>query len=128
MKAEYAVKAETHEGNVMTLRRGFASKDAAEDHPVQISLWKRVWVEPVGVLSEPEMQATLPPLPWDWIAASFPTNNSRYHAYLVDANGRKIAAIWGKDGEKELIADHIIKLVNALAQTSAQCPQQGETK
>jgi len=48
MAIEYAVKAETKEGNVLTLRRGFTSQEAAEDHPVQIKLWKRVWVEPVG--------------------------------------------------------------------------------
>jgi hypothetical protein len=44
---EYAVKAETHEGKVLTLRRGFASQEEAEDHPIQMSRWKRVWVEPI---------------------------------------------------------------------------------
>lgn len=44
---EFVVKAETHEGNVKTLRRGFATQDAAEDHRVVMSQWKRVWVEPV---------------------------------------------------------------------------------
>jgi hypothetical protein len=45
---EYAVKAETKEGSVHVLRRGFASADDAEDHPVKVSLWKRVWVEAIG--------------------------------------------------------------------------------
>ena len=31
---EYAVMAETHEGNVYLLRRGFLSMQAAEDNPV----------------------------------------------------------------------------------------------
>ena len=44
---EYAVKAETYEGKVLTLRRGFASQEEAEDHPIQMSRWKRVWVEPI---------------------------------------------------------------------------------
>ena len=44
---EYAVKAETHEGKVVILRRGFASEEEAEDYPIQMSLWKRVWVEPI---------------------------------------------------------------------------------
>lgn len=44
---EYAVKAETHEGKVTILQRGFTSEAQAEDHPVKMSLWKRVWVEPV---------------------------------------------------------------------------------
>ena len=44
---EYAVKAETYEGKVKVLQAGFASKEQAEDHPVKMSLWKRVWVEAV---------------------------------------------------------------------------------
>lgn len=55
---------------------------------------------------------TLPPKPWDWIASGAPSANGQFHAYLVDATGRKIAAIWGKAGEKELIADHILQSVN----------------
>ena len=46
-KMEYAVKAETREGEVMILRKGFASEEEAEDHPIRMSLWKRVWVEPI---------------------------------------------------------------------------------
>jgi hypothetical protein len=49
---EYAVKAETHEGDVMVLRRGFASKEKAEDHPIKMFLWKRVWVEPIEEKTE----------------------------------------------------------------------------
>ena len=45
---EYAVKAETDEGKVLILKRGFASHEKAEDFPIQMSLWKRVWVEPIG--------------------------------------------------------------------------------
>ena len=44
---EYAVKAETDEGKILILKRGFASQEDAEDHPVQMSRWKRVWVEPI---------------------------------------------------------------------------------
>lgn len=56
--------------------------------------------------------AKLPPLPWDWVSSGVPTANGKFHAYLVDATGRKIAAIWGKGAEKQLIADHILELVN----------------
>ena len=42
---EYAVKAETKEGDVITLRRGFQTRDDAEDYPVRLSQWRRVWVE-----------------------------------------------------------------------------------
>jgi hypothetical protein len=44
---EYVVKAETHEGKILILRRGFASEEEAEDYPIQMSLWKRVWVEAI---------------------------------------------------------------------------------
>lgn len=112
MKTEFAVRAETHEGNILTLRRGFDSEDAAKDHPVQIYLWRRVWVEPIGVMV-PKTEPALPPKPWNWVASMHPTANASYHLYLIDATGRKIAAIWGKKGEKELTAAHIIELVNA---------------
>lgn len=39
-----------------------------------------------------------------------------FNAYLVDATGRKIAAIWGKGDEKEAIADFILKSVNEAAE------------
>jgi hypothetical protein len=56
---EYAVKAETKEGDVIILRRGFPSRSDAEDHPVRLSLWKRVWVERVleTVLAGPTERA-----------------------------------------------------------------------
>ena len=124
MATEYAVRAETLEGNVRTLRRGFASQEDAEDHPVQMSLWKRVWIEPIGELPTPKGPPTLPPFPWDWICAAFPTNNATSHIYLTDANGRKIAAIWGREGEKELTADYILKAVTAYGQTTGE-PKDG---
>lgn len=113
---EYAVKAETHEGNTVLLRRGFASQEAAEDHPITLSLWKRVWVETIGPTPSAKTAPTLPPMPWDWVAAGVADARGSFHAYLVDATGRKIAAIWGKDGEKQLIADRIIECVNARNQ------------
>lgn len=53
------------------------------------------------------------PLPWDWtwIPASNNANGGGY-IYIIDANGRKIAAIWGKADEKEATADLIVKAVN----------------
>lgn len=112
MSTEYAVMAETHEGNVMTLRRGFTSRSSAEDHPVQMKLWKRVWIDPVAIPSRP-LEPSLPPLPWEWITTGVADARGSFHAYLVDATGRKIAAIWGKDHEKKLIADKIVDSVNA---------------
>jgi hypothetical protein len=45
---EFVVKGETREGRVVILKRGFDSWDKAEDHPVRMSDWKRVWVEQVA--------------------------------------------------------------------------------
>jgi hypothetical protein len=45
---EYAVRAETKEGDVVTLKRGFPSRSDAEDHPIHLHLWRRVWVEPAA--------------------------------------------------------------------------------
>ena len=110
---EYAVKAETHEGNVMVLRRGFASQASAEDHPVKIALWRRVWVEPIGRIDNPS-EPVLPPLPWNWVTSERPDARGQFYVYLVDATGRKIAAIWGKDGEKKLTADYILQNCNTI--------------
>lgn len=57
----------------------------------------------------------LPQLPWNWEAAGSPSGNGAYHIYLVDATGRKIAAIWGKGAEKQAMAEHIVGLVNGGA-------------
>lgn len=65
----------------------------------------------------PKGPPTLPPLPWGRIVSNHPTANARYHTYLIDANGRKIAAIWGRDGEKELTADFILRAVTAYQQS-----------
>jgi hypothetical protein len=42
---EYAVKGETRDGAVTILKRGFMSYEEAEDHPVKMSDWKRLWIE-----------------------------------------------------------------------------------
>jgi hypothetical protein len=44
---EYAVRAETKEGDVVTLKCSFPSRSNAEDHPIRLHLWRRVWVEQV---------------------------------------------------------------------------------
>lgn len=118
-RTEYAVKAETHEGNIFTLRGGFKSEEHAEDHPVTLSLWKRVWVEPVLTTTAPKPDPVLPPLPWDLSVAGQVDARGSFHAYIVDATGRKIAAVWGKDGEKALIANHILDCVNATKEKGA---------
>src|ERR1700677_4251157 len=100
---EYAVKAETHEGNTMTLRRGFASHEDAEDHPVVASLWKRVWIEEVPP-TPPTPPAALPPMPWTGeIVPAYGGKTGFY--FIKDANGRRIMSLLGRVGEREKMTD-----------------------
>lgn len=46
-------------------------------------------------------ETEIAPAPWDWIAAGRPSGHNEMNIYVVDANGRKIAAVYGKRGEKE---------------------------
>lgn len=68
-------------------------------------------------------EKTLPPFPWDWVASGTPSGNGLFNAYLVDANGRKIGAIWGKGAEKEAIADFILEACNAAHKTAERSTQ-----
>ena len=47
---EYAVVAQKHDGSLVTLKAGFASREDAEDHRIKLSEWKQVWVQPVGIV------------------------------------------------------------------------------
>jgi hypothetical protein len=61
-------------------------------------------------MSDPSKAA---PRPWDWQWVSAGATG-RGHIYILDASGRKIAAVWGKAGEKEHTADLIIDSVNEI--------------
>lgn len=50
------------------------------------------------------MMAAAAPGPWNWVASDSPSANGGFHVYVVDANGRKIAAVWGKTDEKTATA------------------------
>ena len=52
-------------------------------------------------------EAHLPPLPWSY-STTRPVSSAHEgagHVYLLDANGRRIAALWGKPDEKLAIAE-----------------------
>ena len=51
---EYVVKGETPEGEITIVKRGFASREEAEDHPIRMSHWKRVWVELIQPATDDE--------------------------------------------------------------------------
>jgi hypothetical protein len=92
--SEYAVMAETHEGNILTLRRGFPSLEAAESHPIKLSLWKFVWVERLVALPAPAIMARLP-----WSVER--CGNS--FTYIRDADGRRVASLHGVLERRDMI-------------------------
>ena len=59
-----------------------------------------------------DMTVTHAPLPWRYEFARYDSANGTCHVYLVGANGRKIAAIWGKSEEKIETAQLILDSVN----------------
>ena len=58
MLMEYAVKAETHEGKIVTLRDGFPSRAVAEDFPVRLARWRRVWVERMNLKPDRDVRCS----------------------------------------------------------------------
>lgn len=69
------------------------------------------------------------PLPYDWMTSETVPAGGSFHLYLTDANGRKIAAIWGAPGEKEETAKLLVRatqthaaLVEALKPFAAFAP------
>jgi hypothetical protein len=68
------------------------------------------------------------PGPWDWLAVGANASGG-HHLYIIDKDGRKIAALWGKADEKaanaRLIAaaTDLLKTGNAMADTAIQLIQ-----
>lgn len=52
------------------------------------------------------------PRPWACQWSATMSANGQGHVYIVDAAGRKIAAIWGKSDEKLATAELIVAAVN----------------
>lgn len=52
------------------------------------------------------------PRPWSTTTVGAPASGG-FHIYITDANGRKIAAIWGGGEEKASTAELIVGAVNA---------------
>lgn len=92
----HAVKAEALEGGVFTLRL-FDTREEAESYPVRMKNWKRVWVE--AVLRAGQRIIDGPPKhPWtvEWTSS---------YAYVVDADGNKIASLLGPQKQREYVAE-----------------------
>ena len=68
--------------------------------------------------------ADLAPMPWTWITTSPDEGfEGSGHIYLVDANGRKIACIWGKAREKVAAANFICDATERGARAPAPLPE-----
>ena len=61
-----------------------------------------------------DIKAEAAPRPWACEWSETFSNNGSYHLYLIDATGRKIAAIWGKPDEKRATAELICSVVNGV--------------
>ena len=91
----YQVMAKSFTGKNLCLRKGFTTEDAALDHPVKLANWACVWVTETPPTPEPDNSP--PPFPWtaEW--------RGRY-LYMMDANGKRFASIWGTTARQEYVA------------------------
>lgn len=65
------------------------------------------------------MAANLPPRPWHYlITAPEGRHQGSGHVYLIDANNRKIASLWGTADEKIALAQLIINASEAASKRS----------
>ena len=78
-----------------------------------ITIWRLVMTMTTSIktASEAELIARSHPRPWNWVAVGANASGG-HHVYLVDADGRKIAALWGKADEKAAAAQLVVNLVN----------------
>lgn len=69
------------------------------------------------------MADDLPPGPYQFETTAAPgKHHGMGHVYIIDANGRRIASIWGKPGEKVALADLIIRVsTNGVCPTPTLC-------
>lgn len=51
----------------------------------------------------------LPPKPYTLLESATASANGAFHLYLVDAKGRKIAALWGTEKEKLALGEMIVE-------------------
>lgn len=84
----FNVMGEDHKGNVYVIRKGFRSEEAAEDHPVTMKYWKRVWVsQNVKAAHGPAPEDA--PLPWSVEKCG------KVFTYIRDAENRRVMSLHG---------------------------------
>lgn len=86
----------------MILRR-FLDPHSAHDYAQNVNMkyWDRIWVEEIASRPDKNINPSAPPIPWNvqWING---------FAYLVAADGRKLASLLGPQAQREIVAGMII--------------------
>ena len=82
-------------GDVFSMRRGEAVGDLNRIVD-RLSLWKRVWIDEAPPPPKPRSVAALRPWTVEWTSAGF--------AYVLDAEGNKIASLLGPQKRRENVA------------------------
>ena len=62
------------------------------------------------------MTSKAAPAPWGFESSEKPGGYGNHNMYITDADGRKIAAVWGKRGEKDATA---AMMIGSLAMAAA---------
>jgi hypothetical protein len=97
----FAVMARSHRGKEHVLRK-YESRDDATAHALRVNMqnWDDVWIAE-AVLPDigPEI---MPPMPWNILWQNG-------WAYLIDANGKKLASIYGSQKSREYVAEKLLE-------------------
>lgn len=103
--AEFAVLGTAFGSSVpMTIRR-HPTHDAAVTHALSLDMtkWDDVWVEKASPRPVKAERPYPPPFPWNvqWVGG---------YAYVVDANGNKLASLLGSQKTREFVAGIVCDL------------------
>lgn len=90
----YRLMGETEHGILRI--RSFGNREAAESHPVVMSKWKRVWIEPIR--NKVEIAARQPSWRTPWIVDE-PSGYS--FTYIRDADGSRLMSLTGSHSERQ---------------------------
>lgn len=76
-------------------------------------------------MTRAEVEKHLPPRPWSLQWSETFTANGLGHVYLVDATGKKIAALWGQEKVKEALGEWLLETAN-LPRATAETKGEGK--
>ena len=107
----YQVRARSKATGASLIIRRFATQDEAIEHALKADMraWDDVWVEPGTWPAGSNPPPTEPP-PFPWTVLW-----QGQHAYVIDADGRKIAVLLGSQRQREFVAEIIMNIDSANA-------------